>query len=177
MSEAVLTAVEIIKAIFSASLSISDRVAILRALRDSTPGLVAPDPRLRRRIGAARAVPVEYVDSTVVALENSEAWQGATSKPEELRGHRERSDELLPFREESKALTDLLTYNARYQHFLAVEKARAAHKVGREITNEAALSIKPHLDVMAEARPQVGRRKKKAAQPTTTPTPSTTPQK
>jgi hypothetical protein len=88
MTESSTNATDIINALHSTTFSVADRVAILRALRDTTPGLVAADPRLEGRIRAAQAVKPEHVDRTITAMENSQVWQQvASTTPAELRAN------------------------------------------------------------------------------------------
>ena len=75
MADTSLTIDAVVDWIRTAELSVDDRVALVRALRDSTPDLVAVDPRLTLRIRAAQAIDPKYVDTTIIALENSELLQ------------------------------------------------------------------------------------------------------
>lgn len=166
------TATEIIDLINNSELSIEDRVAIVRALRNTIPNLVVPERRLKTRVDAAQAIRPEYVEAAITALENSELWQqSASSTPKDIRFHRTATEELRPLIEETQAFLNLLNYTARYHHLLAVDMARAAHRVGKEITGEAAVLVKPHLDIMTNARPSNGRRRIKPTSTPSTPIP------
>ena len=170
MSEPIRTAAEIINAILTVTLSAAERASILRALRDTTPDLVPDDPHLRGGIISAQSVSPEYVDSTISGLESSELWQrSANSTPKDLRRHREIVGEQREVFEIAQAYADTLQSNMRYHHFVAVDKARAAHRVGNQLTGDARLSIKSHLDRMTDARPDIGRRKKKSDSPANNP--------
>ncbi|HEY0158438.1 MAG TPA: hypothetical protein VGF28_14240 [Thermoanaerobaculia bacterium] len=156
------TAADVIAALQSNDFSIADRVAIIRALRDTTPGLVTIDPHMERRVRAARAVRLEYIDSTINALENSDFWQQtAATTPTELRQHRAFADDHKPLIDELHAYHTLVLDSVRYHHFAGVEKSRVAYKAGKAIQGDAALTIKAHLDVMAATRPATARRRKK----------------
>lgn len=166
MADSTLTAADILEGVRTAKLTTADRVAILRALRDSTPGLVAADRHLLRRIRSAQAVPAAYIDTTINALENSAVWQqSASTNPEELREHRTFSGDHRNLYDEVEAFADILKYNIKYHHFLSVEKARTVFKVGREMSGAAGLSIRPHLTILAEARPSQGRKRRKPDEP------------
>lgn len=174
-----LSGPEVVQWILTAGLTVNERVLIVRALRDSFPELVPVDPRLAGRIRVAQATSPDFIETTVNGLENYEVWQqSASASPKELRRHREYKDEQRPMIDALQAFVDILQYNVRYQHFLGVEKARTAFKIGKEMSGEAGLSIKPHLEIIALTRPNGGRRRKKAVvapTPTPTPTPAPTP--
>ncbi|HYK05698.1 MAG TPA: hypothetical protein VE974_28370 [Thermoanaerobaculia bacterium] len=165
MAETTLTTSAVLEWIRTAELPVTDRVAIVRTLRDTTPDLVAVDPRLTGRIRAAQGIDPKFIDSTVTALENSAVWQEFTSTtPKELRQYRSIGDDNRPLTEEVLAYGDILRYTQRYYHFLAVDKSREAYKAGKQMSGEARLSIQPHLSTIADARPVVGRRRRKAAE-------------
>lgn len=168
------TVEEIIGLILKAELSIEDRVAIVRAVRNTIPDLVAPSPRLKARIDTAQGVRPEYVDFTMTGLANSELWQqSASTTPKQIRFHRNTAAEYRLLFEEAQAFADILKHNFRYQYFLAVDLSRTAHRVGKELTGEVAVLVKPHLEIMADARPSNGRRRvKPTTQPTTIVPPS-----
>ncbi|HYK01687.1 MAG TPA: hypothetical protein VE974_08015 [Thermoanaerobaculia bacterium] len=166
MGESTLTAVDIVNAVRTAELSTADRVAIVRALRDTTPGLVEPDDRLLLRIRAARSVSPEYVDTMVNAMENSELWQqSADTTPTDLRTHRDLSEENRALVDEVQTYGEVLTYKSRYHHFLAVEKARSAYKIGKEMKGEAGLAIRAHISLIDETRRASTRRRRKPEAP------------
>jgi hypothetical protein len=159
-----LSAADIIAALHSNHYTIEERVAFVRALRDSTPGLVVIDPREEGRVRAARGVKLESIDTTINALENSEIWQQTCAvSPKEIRAYRQFPDEHRSLAEELRAYLKVVIDSIRYNHFLAIEKARAVFKAGQGISGEAALTVKPHLDLIAETRPQ--RRRRKAETP------------
>jgi hypothetical protein len=166
MSEKPLTAADIVAALQSNHYSPAERVLILRAMRDTTPGLVTIDPHMLGRVRAARSVRPETVHTTVNALENSELWQqSSATTPKEIRGHMERVDENRGVIEMLRSYIAMLTDSNKFDYFLAVEKSRAVFIAGRAIGGEAALTIKPQLDLIAETRP--ARRRKKAEEPAT----------
>jgi hypothetical protein len=166
------TVAEIVDLINNTELSIEDRVAIVRAVRNTIPDLIAPERRLKGRVDSARGVRPEYIDSAILGLENSALWQQSSStSPKELRLHRDASTEHRLLFEEAQALADIANYNSRYHHFVGVDKARAVHRVGKQITGDAAVLVQPHLDIMATARPTNGRRRLKPATQPTTPIP------
>jgi hypothetical protein len=172
MGETTLTAADIVNAVRATELSIVDRVAIVRALRDTTPGIVQADDHLLLRIRAAQTVSPEYVDTMMNALENSSFWQqSAATTPEDLRNHRVLSDEDRPLVEEVQAYGEVLKYKSRYHHFAAVEKTRSAYRVGRELKGEVGQSIRPHLSIIEDARRPASRRRRKAEEPVPAPTP------
>jgi hypothetical protein len=165
------TAAEIINLINTSELSIEDRVAIVRALRNTVPNLVAPERRLKGRVDSAQGIRPEFVESAITALENSELWQqSSTATPKQLRFHRNASEETRPLIEEVQAFYAILSYSARYHHFLAVEMARNAHRVGKQLIGDAAVLVQPHLEIMADTLPPRRRRIKPASTPST-PTP------
>jgi hypothetical protein len=169
---------DIVQSVSSGALTMNERVLIVRALRDSFPELVPVDPRLAGRIRAAQGMPPEFIETTVNALENYEVWQqSASASPIEMRKHREYGGEHRPLIDALQAFVDILVYNVRYQHFVGVEMARTAFKVGKEMSGEAGLSIKPHLEIIAQSRPSNARKRKKAeaAKPAPAPVPVVTP--
>jgi hypothetical protein len=162
MADTSLTIDAVVDWIRTAELSVDDRVALVRALRDSTPDLMAVDPRLTLRIRAAQAIDPKYVDTTIIALENSELLQQfASTNPKELRHHRSVGDNNRSLTEEVTAYGDILKYTERYHHFVAVDKSREAFKAGKQMSGEARLSIQPHLANIAESLPPTGRRRRK----------------
>jgi hypothetical protein len=166
MAETSLTIAAVTDWIRTAELSVDDRVSIIRALRDSTPDLVPVDNRLTGRIRAAQSIDPKYIDTTIVALENSGVWQQfASATPKELRLHRSFGDTNRSLTEEIGAYSDILQYSERYHHFVGVDKSRDAYKAGLQMSGEARLSIQPHLANIAEARPVVGRRRRKPEEP------------
>ncbi len=170
MPELSLTIEGVVEWIRTAELSVDDRVAVVRALRDSTPDLVAVDPRLTGRIRAAQAIEPKYVDTTIIALENSGLLQQfASTNPKELRHHRNVGDNNRSLTEEVAAYGDILKYTERYHHFVAVDKSREAFKAGKQMSGEARLSIQPHLASIAESLPPTGRRRRKTEEPTPVP--------
>jgi hypothetical protein len=166
------TAAEIIDLIHNSELSIEDRVEIVRALRNSTPDLVVPERRMKGRIDSAQGVRPEFVDSAILGLTSSAIWQqSASTSPKELRVQLDKSAAHRLLCEEARALAEIADYNSRYHHFLAIEKARAARRVGLEITGDAAILVQPHLEIMASSRP-ARRRIRPASQPASTTSPS-----
>src|SRR5688500_18881798 len=106
-----LTIEAVVEWIRTAGLSVADRVAIVRALRASTPDSVAVEPRLTGRIRAGQAIDPKYVDSTIIALENSGVWpEFASTDPKELRHHRSVGDNNRSLTEEVTAYGDILKY-------------------------------------------------------------------
>jgi hypothetical protein len=158
---------EIVNLINTSDLSIEDRVVILRALRNTIANLVAPEPRLRGRINAALAVRPEFIDSLITGLENSELWQQSSStSPKELRIERDAAAEFRPLFEEAQAFADVLQATARYRYLLVVDKARTVIRIGRELTGDAAVRVKPHLDLIDDLR---ARRRSSSKPASTTP--------
>jgi hypothetical protein len=166
MPELSLTIEAVVDWIRTAALSVDDRVAVVRALRDSTPDLVAVDPRLTGRIRAAQAIDPKYVDTTIIALENSGVWQQfASTDPKQLRHHRNVTENNRPLTEEVTAYGDILKYTERYHHFVGVDKSREAYKAGKQMSGDARLSIQPHLASIAESAPNTRRRRRKPEEP------------
>jgi hypothetical protein len=157
---------DIVQVLLTLPLTVDDRVSIVRALRDTLPELVPVDPRLASRIRVAQATSPEFIDSTVNGLENDVVWQrSASANPGELRKHRRFADEQRPLVDTLRAFVDLLEYNGRYQHFVGVDKARRAYRVGKAMSGEAGLAIQPYLAIIAQKRPPGGRKRKKARPP------------
>jgi hypothetical protein len=172
MAKTTLKAADIVEAIRTSEVSIADRVAIVRALRETTPGVVQADDHLLLRIRAAQTVSPEYVDTTVNALENSSFWQqSAATTPEDLRKHRVLANEDRPLEDEVQAYGDVLKHKKRYHHFAAVDKARAAYRVGKELKGEVGQAIRPHLSILEEVRRSSSRRRRKAEEPVPAATP------
>ena len=166
MAGSSLTAAEILAAFQSTSYSIEDRVAFVRALRDTTPGMVSVDPRLTPRVRAAKGVRDENIDATINALESSEFWQkSADTTPQELRDYRTFDEKHRPLIDALRSFVLLLLENTGYQRLLAVDKVRAVFKAGQAISGDAAIAIRPHLELIAETRPTTGRRRKKSEAP------------
>jgi len=176
MPETTLTASAIIEGIRTIELSVADRVSIIRALRDATPGVVNIDETLLPRIRAAQAVDPEYIDTTGNALENSEVWQQSSSTtPGELRKCRSFETDQRPVMEELKAYNDMLKYNVWYNHYVGVQKSRNAYKVAKAMTGEAGRAIRHHLPIIAAARPSVGPKRRRTAEPVPPVVPPVTP--
>jgi hypothetical protein len=160
MPETPLTAADIVAALHSNHYSLEERVVMLRAMRDTTAGLVNYDPHLDGRVRASLSVRPETIDTTINALENSEIWQQSSGiTPKELRAHRDFRAEHRALLEMLRSFIAMLIQSIRYQHFLGVEKSRAVYNAGRAIGGEAALTIKPQLDLIAETRPAARRKK------------------
>lgn len=166
MSETKLTAADVVEAIRTLPLTVNDRITIIRAMRDSMPGLLPVDPVLSTRIRAAQAVPSLVVNSTANALENSEVWQASSATTaSELRGYLQWPEENRPFIDEVQALGEILLQTSRHYHYLAVDKARQVYRTGKEMRGDARLAIQPHLNIIADSRPPQGRRRRKPEPP------------
>lgn len=148
----------IVASIRAATLASADRVEILRALRDTLPSIVPPDPQPSTRMRAAARIDRRFVDTAITGLTASDVWQkSAATTSDEVQGDRdfeqEKSvlDELTSFRE-------ILTYSLRYHHWQATEKSRVAYHVGKKLGGDEGLMLKPHLEIMARLLPQSRRK-------------------
>lgn len=158
------TAADLAEAINATSLTFAERATLVRAIRDSIPDLLHPDPSLLGRMRSAGRLSARFIDSAATGLENSELWQkSADATPEEIRQHLNRSADLLPLTEEAKALNAVMQYNTSYHHYVAATKSRVAYSVGRRLGGDEGKSLKPHLDIIKEQIPKTWRRKPKPA--------------
>ncbi len=162
------TPADIVAAIRATTLTPADRVEILRALRETMPDLVPPDPSQKKRIRAAKGVPRPFVDAAINGLTASEVWtQSAATTSGEMEAHRDFEGQR-PVFDELKTYTDILEYGLNYHHWQATAKARTVYKVGKQLGGDEGLVLKPHVDIMASTLP---RRSRKAKTPSTTPPP------
>jgi len=157
------TAADLVEAIQKNPLTLAERAALVRAIRDSIPDLLHPDPSLVGKMRSAARLSNQFIDSAATGLENSELWQkSADATPEEIRLHLSRSADLQPLLEEAKALDAVMQFNASYHHYVAASKSRVAYNVGRRLGGDEGKSLKPHLDIIKEQIPKTWRRKPKA---------------
>lgn len=157
------TAADLVAAIQTTPLTLAERAALVRAIRDSVPDLLHPDPSLFGKIRSGARMPAHFIESAATGLENSELWQkSADATPEEIRLHLNRSAELQPLLEEAKALNAVMQFNTSYHHYVAASKSRDAYNVGRRLGGNEGKSIKPQLDIIKAQIPKTWRRKPKA---------------
>ena len=167
-----LTPADIVAAIRATTLAPADRVEILRALRETMPAIVPPDPLQEGRMRVAKMVPRPFVEAAINGLTASQVWaQSAATTSDELKAHRD-FEEQRPIFDELKAFTDILKYGLDYHHWQATAKARRVYKVGKQLGGDEGLVLQPHIDIMAATLP---RRSRKAKTPPKTTPPSTTP--
>jgi hypothetical protein len=161
------TAADLAQAIQATSLTSAERATLVRAIRDSVPDLLHPDPSLSGKMRSAARLSAHFIDSAATGLENSELWQkSADATPEEIRQHLSRAADLTPLAEEAKALNAVMQFNTSYHHYIAATKSRVAYNVGRRLGGDEGRSLKPHLDIIKDQIPKTWRRKPK---PTPTP--------
>ena len=164
------TAADLVTAIQTTPLTLPERAKLVRAIRDSVPDLVHPDPSLAAKMRSAARLSSHYIESAATGLENSELWQkSADASPQEIRQHLNRSAELQPLAEEAKALNTVMQFNTSYHHYVAALKSRVAYNVGRRLGGDEGKSLKPHLDIIKAQSPKTGRRKPKTPAPTPAP--------
>jgi hypothetical protein len=165
-----LTPADIVTAIRATALAPADRVEILRAVRETTPDIVPPDPEQKARIRSASGISPQFIDAAVNGLTGSDMWQeSADTTAAEIAGHRDFEDER-PVYDELKTFSDLLGYSLKYHHWQATKKARAAYRVGKQLGGEKGAVLQPHIEIMAATLPQKrARRKPKTPPPATTP--------
>jgi hypothetical protein len=157
------TAADLVEAIQKNPLTLAERAALVRAIRDSIPDLLHPDPSLAGKMRSAARLSNQFIDSAATGLENSELWQkSADATPDEIRLHLSRSADLQPLLEEAKALDAVMQFNTSYHHYVAASKSRVAYNVGRRLGGDEGKSLKPHLDIIKEQIPKTWRRKPKA---------------
>ncbi len=167
------TAADIVAAIRATTLAPADRVEILRALRETMPDMVPPDPLQKGRIRVAKGVSQQFVDAAINGLTSSEVWaQSAATTSAEMQAHRD-FEEQRPVFDELKTYIDILGYGLSYHHWQGIAKARRVYKVGKQLGGDEGLVLQPHIEIMASTLPRRSR-KAKTPQP---PAASTTPPK
>jgi len=160
-----LTPADIVAAIRATTLAPADRVEILRALRETMPEIVPPDPLQTGRIRAARGVPPQFVDAAINGLTASDVWtQSAATTSAEMQAHRD-FEEQRPVFDELKTYIDILKYGLNYHHWQGIAKARRVYKVGRQLGGDEGLVLKPHIDIMASTLPRRSRKPKTPPKP------------
>jgi len=168
----VVTPADIVTAIRATALAPADRVEILRALRETMPDVVPPDPQQKPRIRFAVGMPRQFVDAAISGLTASTVWeQSAATSAAEVTAHRD-FEEQRPVFDELKTFTSILDYSLRYHHWQATLKSRTAYRVGKTLGGDAGLNLQPHIEIMAATLPRNNRRKSKTP-PAQTPAPPT----
>jgi hypothetical protein len=170
----VVTPADIVSAIRATALAPADRVEILRALRETMPDVVPPDPQQKPRIRFAVGMPRQFVDAAISGLTASTVWeQSAATSAAEIAAHRD-FEEQRPVFDELQTYTSILDYSLRYHHWQATLKSRTAYRAGKALGGDTGLVLRSHIEIMAATLPRNNRRSKsKTPPPQTTPTPST----
>ena len=164
---------DIVTAIRATALAPADRVDILRALRETMPDVVPPDPQQKPRIRFAVGMPRQFVDAAISGLTASTVWeQSAATTAAEVTAHRD-FEEQRPVFDELKTYTAILDYSLRYHHWQATLKSRTAYRVGKTLGGDAGLVLQPHIEIMASTLPRNKRKSKTPPTPTPTPVPTT----
>jgi hypothetical protein len=164
------SATDIVTAIRATALAPADRVEILRALRETMPGIVPPDPLQKSRIRVAAGLSRQFVDAAINGLTASTVWaQSAATTADEVGAHRDFEDQR-PVFDEIKTYSDILGYSLKYHHWQATSKSRTAYRVGKQLGGDEGLVLQPHIEIMAASLPQTkARRKSKTPSPQTPP--------
>jgi hypothetical protein len=169
-TNAASTPEEIVAAIRATALAPADRVEILRALRETMPGIVPPDPSQLGRIRVAKGVPRPFVDAAINGLTASGVWeQSAATTSTEVSTHHN-FEEQRPVFDEVTTFSDILRYSLNYHHWQATAKARRVYKVGKQLGGDEGLVLQPHIDIMAAALPKRSRKAKPPVATTPVPT-------
>jgi len=164
---------DIVTAIRATALAPADRVEILRALRETMPDIVPPDPLQNSRIRVAAGMPRQFVDAAINGLTASSVWeQSASTSAAEVAAHRD-FDEQRAVYDELKTYWDILGYSLRYHHWQATAKSRTAYRVGKQLGGDEGLLLKPHIEIMAATLPRNKRKSKTPPAQTPTPAPPT----
>src|ERR1019366_4226355 len=141
------TPADIVAAIRATTLAPADRVEILRALRETMPDLVPPDPLQKDRIRVAKAVPRQFIEAAINGLTASDVWrQSAATSSDDMEAHRD-FEAQRPVFDELKTYVDLLDYSLDYHHWQATTKARRVYKVGKQLGGDEGLVLQPHIDI------------------------------
>jgi hypothetical protein len=160
------TAADLVEGISKTPLTLAELAMLVRTIRDSIPDLLPPDPALATRMRSAARLSPRFIDSAANGLENSELWQkSADATPGTIRQHLNRSLELQPLLEETKALDAVVQFNTSYHHYVAATQSRVAYHVGRRLGGDEGKSLKPHLDIIQEQIPKTWHRKPKTPTP------------
>jgi hypothetical protein len=163
-----LTPADIVTTIRATALAPADRVEILRALRETMPDIVPPDPLEKSRIRVAAGLPRQFVDAAVNGLSASDVWQAsAATTATEIVAHRDFEEQRAVF-DELKTFSDILRYSLNYHHWQATKKSRAAYRVGKQLGGDRGAVLQPHIEIMAATLPQkkARRKPKKSAEQT-----------
>ena len=169
----VVTPADIVTAIRATALAPADRVEILRALRETMPDVVPPDPQQKPRIRFAAGMPRQFVDAAINGLSASTVWeQSAATTAAEVTAHRDFEEQRAVF-DELKTYTGILDYSLRYHHWQATLKSRTAYRVGKTLGGDAGLVLQPHIEIMAGTLPRNKRKSKTPPAQTPTPAPPT----
>jgi hypothetical protein len=160
------TPADIVTTIRATALAPADRVEILRALRETMPDIVPPDPQQKTRITFAKGVPRQFVDAAINGLTASDVWQqSAATTSSEVGAHRD-FEEQRPVYDELKTFSDILRYSLNYHHWQATAKSRAAYRVGKQLGGDEGLVLQSHIDIMAATLPKRSRKPKPPASKT-----------
>jgi len=155
------SAADIVTAIRATELAPADRVEILRALRETTPDIVPPDPLQKTRIRSAAGLSRDFVDAAISGLSASDVWQqSAATTGAEIGTHRD-FEEQRPVFNELQTFTDILHNSLSYHHWQATAKSRAAYRAGKALGGDEGLVLQPHIQIMAAALPKRSRKTKK----------------
>lgn len=162
-----LTSAEIISAIRTVPMTLSDYAQVVRSIMASIPDLVPPDPSVTTKLRSAARVTPKFIEVAADGLKSSAKWQSsADATPEDLLSNLDRSRGCRELGGECAALAYVLKFNQLHHHAIAASKARNAYHNGRTIGGDDGAILKPHLDQLKALFPKTGRKK----QPDTTPT-------
>ena len=165
-----LTPADIISAIRSTPMTLSDYAEIVRAITAAIPDLLPPDPSATTKLRSAARFSPKFIEVAADGLKGSAKWQSSSdATPDELLTNLDRARGCRELGGECAALASVLKYNQFYHHAIAATKARTAYHNGRTIGGDDGRILKPHLDQLKALFPKTGRRSAKASDSPTTP--------
>ena len=165
-----LTPADLIAAIRSTPMTLSDYAEIVRAIMAAIPDLLPPDPTRTTNLRSAARFSPKFIEVAADGLKSSAKWQAsADATPEELLTNLDRARGCRELGGECAALASVLKYNQLYHHSIAATKARNAYHNGRTLGGDDGRILKPHLDQLRTLFPKTGRRKPDTPAPETPP--------
>jgi len=165
-----LAPADIIAAIRSTPMTLSDYAEIVRAITAAIPDLLPPDPSSATKLRSAARFTPKFIEVAADGLKSSAKWQSSSdATPDELLTNLDRARGCRELGGECTALASVLKYNQFYHHAIAATKARTAYHNGRTIGGDDGRILQPHLDQLKALFPKTGRRTAKPSEPPTTP--------
>jgi hypothetical protein len=150
----------------------------IRALRETTPHFVFPSTRnATQRLSSVASLPPAFVETTTVALRNSDALvRRDGAEPEEIRDWMAFARAYAAVADEHEAMAQFLRHSVAEAKFRAGSEALTTYALAQRLAKRPeTAALAPYVADMRHALgPRFSRKRKPAAPPEETPSPDTT---